>query len=140
MPTKRIKEKSVKDHIKAILEAERVWYCMPAANGYGRMGLFDFIVCVEGIFLGIEAKRDDKEQPTQLQTDNATHARDVGGAVVLLIHKDNLHLLTNVISVLRLRLLRMPCALNAGLCYWPAQAILQPPEGDNVKLIKKAKK
>ena len=136
MPT-RIKEDTVKDRIKAILEENEVWYCMPPANGYGKMGNFDFIACVDGAFLGIEAKRDDKETPTQLQTDNAEAAR-ASGAVILLLHKDNLPLLTNVINVLRLRLLHMPCSINTGLCSWPPA---KPPEDDrNVKLIKKVKK
>lgn len=132
----RVKEESVKDKVRKILAAEGVWYCMPTTGGYGRSGVFDFIACVEGAFLGIETKRDDKEMPTQLQTDNAMSAyyRD---AVVLLLHKDNIHLLPKAIRALREHMQCNPILVSA-LSYWPTT---KPPEDDrNVKLIKKAKK
>lgn len=130
----RTKEKTTKERIKDILEAENLWYCMPATGGYGRSGNFDFIINVDGAFLGVEAKRDDKEKPTQLQTDNAMAAWE-RGATVLLIHKDNLHLLQRAITSLRARMRAFPRPVNYLLNDWPAY---KPAENDtNVKLIRK---
>ena len=49
-------ESDVKDDIKKILTKHSVWYFMPSMNGYGRAGIPDFICCVKGNFMAIEAK------------------------------------------------------------------------------------
>ena len=49
-------ESDVKDDIKKILDKHGVWYFMPSMNGYGRAGIPDFICCVKGNFMAIEAK------------------------------------------------------------------------------------
>ena len=49
-------ESDVKDDIKKILIKNGVWYFMPAMNGYGRSGIPDFICCIKGRFMAIEAK------------------------------------------------------------------------------------
>ena len=140
MSTKpRVKEETVKDRIKAILEAQKVWYCMPPANGYGKSGNFDFIACVRGAFLGIEAKRDEKEMPTRLQTENAVKLAGAYG-VMLLIHKGNVELVEDTIIEMRRRMadVRVSYRLN----HWPKQEILGLlDEGDkDVKVIKGKKK
>ena len=124
MPERKL-EKSTKDQIRDILDTECVYYTMPPANGYGRSGNFDFVCNVCGAFLGIEAKRDSKEGPTTLQTENA-QATSAHGGVALLIHKDNLPLLSLTIGVLRTRMTNMPIPVNFRLGYWPP-----PPEPVN---------
>ena len=140
MSTKlRTKEEPVKDRIKAILEAQKVWYCMPPANGYGKSGNFDFIVCVRGAFLGIEAKRDEKEMPTRLQTENAVRLAGAYG-VMLLIHKGNVELVETTIIEMRRRMVMVHVSYR--LNHWPEQEILGLlDEGDkDVKVIKGKKK
>ena len=49
-------ESDVKDDIKKVLTKHGVWYFMPSMNGYGRSGIPDFVCCVNGRFMAIEAK------------------------------------------------------------------------------------
>jgi hypothetical protein len=109
----RTLETPVKEQIRNALNARGVYFTMPPANGYGRAGGFDFTCCVSGLFLGIEAKRDDKEEPTTLQHDNADKARQSGG-IVLLIHKGNVELVARTVDAMRQRNIRVPS-------YWPAR-------------------
>ena len=135
MPT-RTKEETVKDKIKAILNAHGIPFDMPATHGYGKSGNFDFVCIVEGAYMGIEAKRDAKEPPTQLQTDHAKTVIEAGG-VALLIHKGNLERIATAITVIRRRLLHRP--INTGLNYWP-EPPPQDDDDDDVKVIKGKKK
>jgi len=50
------KEADVKDEIKKILTRAGAWFFMPVQTGYGVRGIPDFIVCFDGLFIGIEAK------------------------------------------------------------------------------------
>jgi hypothetical protein len=135
----KLKEAPVKDRIKDVLDSKRVWYCMPPANGYGKSGNFDFIVCVRGAFLGIEAKRDEKEMPTRLQTENAVKVAGNEG-VILLIHKDNVHLVGETVDEMLRRMadVRVYYKLNQ----WPQKAMMAMlDKGDeDVKVIKGKKK
>jgi hypothetical protein len=110
-------ETPVKEQIRNALNGRGVYFRMPPANGYGKAGDFDFVCCVRGQFLGIEAKRDDKEEPTTLQHDNADKAR-LAGAVVLLIHKGNVGLVTQTVDALHARI-KPPS-------YWPERRLLVP--------------
>jgi hypothetical protein len=57
-------EGRVKEGIKRVLKKYDVWYFMPAANGFGKQGVSDFICCWDGQFLAIEAKAPGKEKDT----------------------------------------------------------------------------
>ena len=57
-------EGRVKDAIKKVLNEYNIWYFMPSANGFGKVGVPDFICCWEGRFLGIEAKAKGKREQT----------------------------------------------------------------------------
>jgi hypothetical protein len=54
-------EGRVKNKVKDILKANDIWYFMPAANGYGKVGVPDFICCWNGRFLAIETKAPGKK-------------------------------------------------------------------------------
>lgn len=76
-------EGKVKDAIKKMLKSygERVYYFMPAMGSFGRSGVADIIVCVEGLFLAVEVKADArKNPPTPLQRKNLEEVRAAGGA------------------------------------------------------------
>ena len=71
-------EAKVKAKIKAILKEERIYYAMPIGTGYGNSGVPDFLCCVNGLFLGIEAKANGGK-PTELQKKNLKDIELCGG-------------------------------------------------------------
>jgi len=70
-------EGKVKKAIKAVLDAApNVWYFMPVP--YADNGIPDFIVCVGGKFVAIEAKAPGKH-PTKLQMRTLGKIFEAGG-------------------------------------------------------------
>lgn len=57
-------EGRVKDAVKKLLKERGIWYFMPAANGYGKVGVPDIICCCNGKFLAIETKAPGKVSNT----------------------------------------------------------------------------
>ena len=82
-------ESKVKARVKALLEAERVYFFFPAANGYGHAGIPDIIACKNGHFFGIECKAG-KGKTTALQ-DRELERIGAAGGTPLIIREDNLH-------------------------------------------------
>lgn len=95
----RTDEGKVKDEIKKILAKFDAYYFMPVQMGLGATGAPDFLVCANGYFVGVEAKATEKQEPTGLQKKNLNEIRDAGGTA-LVIHKDNLHVLENLLEQL----------------------------------------
>lgn len=62
-------EGRVKAHIKRVLKAHGVWFTMPPANGFGKSGVPDFLCCVRGQFLAVEAKAPGKAGNTTFMQD-----------------------------------------------------------------------
>ena len=89
-------EAKVKAKIKAILKAHNIYYAMPIGTGYGNSGVPDFLCCVNGKFLAIEAKAG-KGQATALQLKNM-QAINLAGGYTCIINESNLENLTNVIA------------------------------------------
>ncbi len=89
-------ESKVKAKIKAILKEHGVYYAMPIGTGLGNSGVPDFLCCIHGFFVGIEAKAG-KNQPTALQWKNLREINDAGG-YTLVINEDNMALLVRVIA------------------------------------------
>jgi hypothetical protein len=89
-------EAKVKAKIKAILKAHSIYYAMPIGTGYGNSGVPDFLCCVNGKFVAIEAKAG-KGEVTALQLKNLSNINKAGG-YTLVIRENNLEYLTNVIS------------------------------------------
>lgn len=78
-------EGRVKKKIKAVLEQLEIPYCMPFTGGYGKSGVADFICCVGGKYVEIEAKAPGKNL-TELQK---RRQRDVvAGGGLFLIYDD----------------------------------------------------
>ena len=92
-------ESKVKDKIKAILKAEGVYYAMPIGTGFGNAGVPDFLCCVNGRFVGIEAKTRGK-RPTALQEKNFREIERAGG-VTILINEDNVQALTGYLRIVK---------------------------------------
>ena len=81
-------EAKVKAKIKAILKAHNVYYAMPIGTGYGSSGVPDFLCCIKGKFLAIEAKAG-KGTTTALQEKNLKSIRESGGLTAV-IYETNL--------------------------------------------------
>lgn len=89
-------EAKVKAKIKAILKEHNVYYAMPIGSGYGNSGVPDFLCCVNGQFVAIEAKAG-KNEPTALQLKNLKEINASGG-YTLVINENNMDYLTKVIA------------------------------------------
>jgi hypothetical protein len=92
-------ESKVKAKIKTILKANNVYYAMPIGTGYGNSGVPDFLCCVNGHFLGIEAKAG-KGTTTALQEKNIQQIKDAGGTAAV-INEDTLGYLEQLIQLMR---------------------------------------
>lgn len=76
MPTP---ESKVKAKVDKMLSQLGVWFFSPQAGPFGRAGIPDRIVCVNGYFVGIEVKADVKSKPTKLQIDCMAKIERAGG-------------------------------------------------------------
>ena len=90
-------EVAVKKKIKALLELHKAYYFTPVTSGFGTSGVPDFVACIKGRFVGIEAKAG-KGKPTALQDKNLIDIMNAGGiAIVVNEHGlEDLALLLNV--------------------------------------------
>lgn len=92
-------EAKVKAKIKTILKTHGVYYAMPIGSGYGNSGTPDFLCCVGGKFLAIEAKAG-KNEPTALQEKNLREIREAGG-MTLVVYENNLPVLEGYVKLLK---------------------------------------
>jgi hypothetical protein len=89
-------ESKVKAKIKAILKKHDIYYAMPIGTGYGNSGVPDFLCCINGHFVAIEAKAG-KGQATALQLKNLDAIQTSGGHPMI-IREHNYEYLENVIK------------------------------------------
>ena len=92
-------ESKVKAKIKAILKEHGVYYAMPIGTGYGNAGVPDFLCCVAGRFLAIEAKAKGGKT-TALQDRNL---RDIGlaGGMTFVINEDSIEALLGYLKLIK---------------------------------------
>lgn len=57
-------EGRVKSAVKLWLKQRKAYFYMPMQNGMGRVGIPDFIVCLQGRFIAIETKAPGKKNNT----------------------------------------------------------------------------
>ena len=90
-------EVKVKKQITDLLKKHGAYYFTPVTSGFGSSGVPDFIACIKGKFIGIEAKAG-KGKPTALQDKNLTQIMDAGGVAVIVNESgiENLRLLLEV--------------------------------------------
>ena len=79
-------EAKVKKQIKAILEKHGVYYAMPIGSGFGNSGVPDFLCCMNGTFLAIEAKAG-KGTTTALQDKHLRKIEEAGGRTLVINEK-----------------------------------------------------
>ena len=80
-------EAKVKAKVKVILKELFAYYTMPVTGGFGTSGAPDFLVCLNGRFVGIECKAG-KGKPTALQEKNLNDIKRAGGEA-LVINEEN---------------------------------------------------
>ena len=76
-------ESKVKAKIKALLKSHNIYYAMPIGTGYGNSGIPDFLCCVKGRFVAIEAKAG-VGVTTALQDKNLKLIREAGGVTAVI--------------------------------------------------------
>jgi len=86
-------ERRVKDACIAVITKYGAYYFFAAANGYGRAGIPDIIVCFRGFFLGIECKAG-ANKTTALQEREIAHIHRAGGSAMV-VREDTVELLDN---------------------------------------------
>lgn len=89
-------EKRVKDKIKKLITEFGGYYTMPVMTGMGSNGTPDILACVDGRFLGIEAKAG-KGRPTKLQLLRLREIYAAGGSA-LIINENELHKLRAILE------------------------------------------
>lgn len=97
------KESDVKTFVKSVLKGygERCWYFMPVQTGYGVSGIPDFIVCIDGVFFGIETKfGNNKPTAWQVKQGDAITAAKGHWAVINEQNMDKLQSWLNAILAL----------------------------------------
>lgn len=72
-------ESKVKAKVDKMLTQSGVWWFSPQAGPFGRAGIPDRIVCVDGHFIGIEVKADRTKKPTRLQVQCMAKIEAAGG-------------------------------------------------------------
>jgi hypothetical protein len=92
-------ESKVKAKIKAILKEHGVYYAMPIGTGYGNAGVPDFLCCMDGRFLAIEAKANGGK-PTALQEKNLRDIEAAGG-ITCVLNEDNVSALGGYINLMK---------------------------------------
>lgn len=92
-------EVKVKAQIKEILKRHGVYYAMPIGSGYGNSGVPDFLCCVNGKFLAIEAKAG-RGRATALQMRNIAEIQDAKG-VAIIVNEDSIDLVEGTIKLLK---------------------------------------
>lgn len=84
-------EAKVKKQIRKILDTTRCYYAMPIGTGFGNSGVPDFLVCHNGVFIGIEAKAG-RGKTTALQENNLERIRAAGGRATVINEANIEHL------------------------------------------------
>ena len=81
-------EGKVKAKVRRILDANGVYYFMPATGGYGRSGVPDIVGCWDGNFFVIECKAGNNTT-TALQDIELRKITQAGG-IALIINETNI--------------------------------------------------
>jgi len=89
-------EGKVKKAVRQVLDGLGAYYVMPVTGGYGKQGAPDFLICLNGNFIGIETKAG-KGKLTSLQELNLKKIIDCGG-VALVVREDDVKYLPSLLT------------------------------------------
>jgi pantoate kinase len=89
-------EVKVKKKVKEALQEIGAYYAMPVGTGFGNAGVPDFLVCVRGMFIGIECKANGNK-PTALQLHHMMQIRKAGG-LAYVVDENNVTEVTQILK------------------------------------------
>ena len=92
----RTPENTVKAKVRKILDEFGAYYVMPVTSGFGKQGAPDFLVCLQGRFVGIECKAGSN-RPTALQEKNLEQIEKAGGEAFV-VNEDGIEPLREVLE------------------------------------------
>lgn len=110
---RNVKESYVKRKVREILKEHGAWYCMPVGGPYGRRGIPDFLVCLNGRLVGIETKAG-RNKPTQLQVQQLRQIEEADG-IAIVVNERNLESLSKLLEAIRFYTQRATPSLCRGL-------------------------
>lgn len=64
------------------------WKYMPPGRAFGKRGTPDYVLCIKGIFVGVEAKADGNSTVSDAQRTQLRKIREAGGIAAILRGKD----------------------------------------------------
>jgi hypothetical protein len=91
MPGKRELERDVKQNIRELLTKHKWFWWNVHGSVYQKTGISDIHAVRTGVFMVIEGKRDDNEDPTALQKGFLSSV-DAEGHFAFVVDGDNIHL------------------------------------------------
>lgn len=86
-------EAKIKDAVKKMLTASGAYWYMPVSNGMGRVGAPDFMVCLNGRFMGLETKAPGKRGNTTPNQDRELADIRKAGGIALVVDDPEAQLL-----------------------------------------------
>jgi hypothetical protein len=89
-------EAKVKKSVRQVLDRLGAYYVMPVTGGYGNQGAPDFLICLNGLFYGVECKAG-KGKPTELQLLNMRKIIKAGG-VALVVYENDISYLESLLT------------------------------------------
>jgi len=95
-------EGRVKKKVKEILDDLGAYYTMPVTGGYGGSGAPDFIICIAGLFYGVECKANGGK-PTALQLKHHDDIRKAGGIAVVIDETNVENLRKEIVSYVEVK-------------------------------------
>ena len=94
-------EGKVKKKIDKMLKDHSVWYFKPQSGPYGSSGIPDYICCVAGELVGIEAKSGPTKKPTALQEKCMADIEKAGGVCFVAFDDTSIQLVEDYINASR---------------------------------------
>lgn len=82
-------EGKIKERVRKVLKFVGAQFFMPSASIYGKAGAHDFICCLHGLYVSVEAKATKRDKPTDLQIEFAKEVTKAGGRTYL-VHRGNI--------------------------------------------------
>lgn len=70
---------------------KEVWFYNPQAGAFGKAGIPDKILCVNGKFIGVECKADRNKKPTALQLQCMEKIEEAGGVCFVVYDNETIN-------------------------------------------------